>query len=140
LQLTVDKGADGAVVDADADRLNQVLINLISNAIKYNDAPEPVVEVRSRRSRRHYIVEVSDNGPGIARDERVLVFEKFARGGVGAAATPGAGLGLAISRQIVGHMNGKLELLPTRGRGACFRITLPLSAGVAPMADVPPKR
>jgi len=49
------------------------------------------------------------------------------RGAVGVATAPGAGLGLAISRQIIGHMNGKLELVPTRGRGACFRMTLPLS-------------
>jgi Na+/proline symporter/signal transduction histidine kinase len=127
LQLVVDKRASGAMVDADADRLSQVLINLISNAIKYNDATEPVVEVRSRGSRRNYIVEVSDNGPGIARSERTLVFEKFSRGAVGTAMAPGAGLGLAISRQIISHMNGKLELVPSRGRGACFRITLPLS-------------
>jgi len=127
MRLVADKRATGISIDADADRLSQVLINLISNAIKYNDAPDPVVEVRSRRSRRHYIIEVLDNGPGIGRDERTLVFEKFARGAAGTATAPGAGLGLAISRQIVSHMDGKLELVPTRGRGACFRITLPLS-------------
>lgn len=126
LELAVDKRAAGAVVEADADRLSQVLINLISNAIKYNDAPEPRVEVRSRRTRRHYTVEVIDNGPGIAREERSLLFEKFWRGAVGTTMAPGAGLGLAISRQIISHMNGKLELVPTRDRGACFRITLPL--------------
>jgi signal transduction histidine kinase len=131
MRLVVDKRAPGASVDADPDRLSQVLINLISNAIKYNDAAEPVVEVRSRGSRRHYVVEVLDNGPGIARDERTLVFEKFSRGTIGAATAPGAGLGLAISRQIISHMNGRLELMPTRGRGACFRITLPLSEEAA---------
>ncbi|MGN6488879.1 MAG: ATP-binding protein, partial [Devosia sp.] len=134
VRLVVDKLPGPVRVDADADRLSQVLINLISNAIKYNDAPDPVVEVRSRGSRRHYIIEVADNGPGIARDERALVFEKFARGATGTAAAPGAGLGLAISRQIISHMNGKLELVPTRSRGACFRISLPLS-DVAEMAE-----
>jgi len=127
MRLVVDKRAGRMRIDADADRLSQVLINLISNAIKYNDAADPVVEVRSRRSRRHYIVEVLDNGPGIARNERSLVFEKFSRGAVGSTMAPGAGLGLAISRQIISHMNGKLELVPMRSRGACFRITLPLS-------------
>lgn len=131
MRLVVDKQAAGVSVDADSDRLNQVLINLISNAIKYNDAAEPMVEVSSRITRRQYVVDVRDNGPGIPRDERALVFEKFARGGVWAAATPGAGLGLAISRQIINHMNGKLELVPIRGRGACFRLTLPLSASAA---------
>ncbi len=89
------------MVDGDADRLSQVLINLISNAIKYNDADEPVVEVRSRLSRGNFVVEVADNGAGIPRDERTLIFEKFARGAHGTAAAPGAGLGLAISRQII---------------------------------------
>jgi signal transduction histidine kinase len=131
MRLVADKRIGGATVDANADQLSQVLINLISNAIKYNDAPDPVVEIRSRGTRRHYIVEVADNGPGIDRDERALVFEKFARGASGAMAAPGAGLGLAISRQIISHMNGKLELVPTRGRGACFRITLPLSETAA---------
>jgi signal transduction histidine kinase len=131
MRLTVDKRAHGAVVEADADRLSQVLINLVSNAIKYNDADAPSVEVRTREAPGHYVIEVVDNGPGIARGERSLVFEKFARGTIGANAAPGAGLGLAISRQIINHKNGRLELVPGRGRGACFRITLPLSEAVA---------
>ena len=109
------------------DRLCQVLINLVSNAIKYNDATEPVVEVRSRIGRGRYLIEVADNGPGIPRAERKLIFEKFARGQSGGVTAPaGAGLGLAISRQLIERMNGKLELLPGTGQGACFRITLPL--------------
>jgi Na+/proline symporter/nitrogen-specific signal transduction histidine kinase len=127
MPLNVGKRAR-AVINGDADRLSQVLINLISNAIKYNDAAEPVIEVRSRLSRGSYVVEVADNGTGIPREERTLIFEKFARGAQGAAAAPGAGLGLAISRQIVSRMNGKLELIPAKGAGACFRVTLPLSA------------
>jgi Na+/proline symporter/nitrogen-specific signal transduction histidine kinase len=127
MPLKVGKRAE-AVVDGDADRLSQVLINLISNAIKYNDAAEPVIEVRSRVSRGSYVVEVTDNGTGIPREERTLIFEKFARGAQGAAAAPGAGLGLAISRQIVSRMNGKLELVPSKGAGACFRVTLPVSS------------
>jgi signal transduction histidine kinase len=128
--LVVGKRAAHAVVDGDADRLSQVLINLVSNAIKYNDATEPVIEVRSRLSRGHYIVEVADNGAGIPRDERVLIFEKFVRGAQGSTA-PGAGLGLAISRQIISRMNGKLELVNGKMSGACFRVTLPLSAKAA---------
>ena len=131
MRIVVEKGPRHALVDADADRLNQVLINLVSNAIKYNDADEPMVEVRSRTSRGSYILEVADNGSGIARDERALIFEKFARGAQGASAAAGAGLGLAISRQIMSRMNGKLELVPSRARGACFRLTLPLSKDTA---------
>ena len=68
---------------------------------------------------------MADNGPGIERSERKLIFEKFARGRRGALAA-GAGLGLAISRQMIARMNGRLELVPGYERGACFRVTLPL--------------
>lgn len=129
LKLAIGRRCDDQVrVIGDADRLCQVLINLISNAIKYNDADEPVVEVHSAVTSAGYTVEVADNGPGIAKAERKLIFEKFARGASGAAGQPGAGLGLAISRQIVSRMRGKLELVPRVGRGSCFRITLPLAA------------
>jgi Na+/proline symporter/nitrogen-specific signal transduction histidine kinase len=125
MRVLVGERVAKAVVAGDADRLCQVLINLISNAIKYNDSPEPIVEVRSRTGRGRYIVEVADNGPGIERSERKLIFEKFARGRRGALAA-GAGLGLAISRQMIARMNGRLELVPGYERGACFRVTLPL--------------
>lgn len=127
MQLTVGSRAPSAVISGEPDRLCQVLINLVSNAIKYNDAAEPMVEVRSRTGRGRYLIEVADNGPGIPKAERKLIFEKFARGQSGGVTAPaGAGLGLAISRQLIERMNGKLELLPGTGQGACFRITLPL--------------
>lgn len=126
MRIVFGPQAEGVILDADADRLSQVLINLISNAVKYNDAETPLVEIRSRVSRGKYVVEVSDNGSGIANGEQTLIFEKFARGSHGATTAPGAGLGLAISRQIISRMNGTLELVPGKDRGACFRITLPL--------------
>lgn len=131
MRLDVGGRASSAMVVGEADRLCQVLINLISNAIKYNDADRPVVEVRSAVTGKGYTIEIADNGPGIAKAERKLIFEKFARGAAGNSAQPGAGLGLAISRQIVKRMNGRLELVPGTGRGACFRITLPLVAVAA---------
>jgi signal transduction histidine kinase len=127
MQLTIGTRVPSAMISGEPDRLCQVLINLISNAIKYNDAAEPMVEVRSRTGRGRYLIEVADNGPGIPKSERKLIFEKFARGRSGGVTAPaGAGLGLAISRQLIERMNGKLELLPGTGQGACFRISLPL--------------
>jgi Na+/proline symporter/nitrogen-specific signal transduction histidine kinase len=129
MRVVVGARASRATVEGEADRLCQVLINLVSNAIKYNDAPDPVVEIRSSAVRRRYVIEVADNGPGIAKSDRKLIFEKFARGEQGPAlAPPGAGLGLAISREIITRMNGKLELVTSAGRGARFRVTLPLLA------------
>jgi Na+/proline symporter/two-component sensor histidine kinase len=126
MQIVVGPRAGNAIVEGDADRLCQVLINLIVNAIKYNDADKPVVEVRSEVIDRNFIVEIDDNGPGIPANEAEAIFDMFTRGEHGRAdATPGAGLGLAISRKIVARMSGALELVPRDTRGARFRVTLP---------------
>jgi signal transduction histidine kinase len=122
---------DRAVVSADPDRLSQVLINLISNAIKYNSVESPKVTVTSRSEGDNYIVEVADNGLGIPEEERPRIFDKFYRGRQGEVASyAGAGLGLPISREIVTRMHGSLELLSGDGEGACFRVTLPVIAQV----------
>jgi Na+/proline symporter/signal transduction histidine kinase len=126
MQIVIGARAGRATVEGDADRLCQVLINLIVNAIKYNDADKPVVEVRSEVIDRNFIVEVADNGPGIAAQEAESIFDMFTRGERGRSdPTPGAGLGLAISRKIISRMSGVLELVPRQSRGACFRVTLP---------------
>jgi Na+/proline symporter/nitrogen-specific signal transduction histidine kinase len=127
--------AQGTVVVADANRLTQVLINLVSNAIKYNDAERPTVTIRSWSRDGNYCLEVSDNGPGIAAVDRDSIFDKFYRGANGALSRQaGAGLGLAISREIIARMNGRLELMPDSGEGACFLITLPLAKVEVPEA------
>lgn len=125
MRIAMGPRSKGAMVNGESDRLCQVLINLISNAIKYNDAELPVVEIRSAVRGKFYMVDVEDNGHGISREDRTLIFEKFARG-QHSAAEPGAGLGLAISRQIIKRMEGSLELVPGSGSGACFRVRLPL--------------
>lgn len=112
------------MVEGDSDRLCQVFINVISNAVKYNDAETPLLHVTSAVRAGSYVVEIADNGPGIAKAERKLIFEKFSRGQRGAADQSGAGLGLAISRQIVARMNGSLDLMAGPLPGACFRVRL----------------
>jgi Na+/proline symporter/nitrogen-specific signal transduction histidine kinase len=133
--MRAGKRAERAMVLADPDRLSQVLINLISNAIKYNVAEVPVVEISSRIENGHYLIEVADNGRGIPTEERPRIFDKFYRGKQGEAATyAGAGLGLPISREIVTRMDGTLDLVSAIGEGACFRVTLPM---LAPAAQTP---
>jgi signal transduction histidine kinase len=124
--MTVEFGsrARATMVEGDADRLCQVFINLISNAVKYNDADQPVLRVTSAVRSGTYIVDIADNGPGIAKGERKLIFQKFSRGRRGTVDQGGAGLGLTISRQIVARMNGSLELVPGPLPGACFRVRL----------------
>jgi len=102
-----------------------VFINLISNAIKYNRGEAPYVRVSSRLHGDEYEVLVEDNGPGIRADERELIFSKFRRGWAHTQTTEaGAGLGLAISWQIMHRLGGSLILLPDSGTGARFRVAL----------------
>jgi Na+/proline symporter/signal transduction histidine kinase len=118
-------------VDADSDRLSQVFINLISNAIKYNNSDTPYVRVTSKVYDGGYEVLVEDNGPGIRTDERQKIFLKFSRGWAQTqSGTQGAGLGLTISWQIMRHLGGTLELMPDTGCGACFRVRM--AVGEAP--------
>jgi len=124
VKVEMGERAPPTMVEGDADRLCQVFINLISNAVKYNDSDAPVIRVSSSVKAGNFVVDIADNGPGIAKGERKLIFEKFARGQRGAADQSGAGLGLAISRQIITRMSGSLDLAQGPLPGACFRVRL----------------
>jgi len=127
--IAVGPRADRGLVAAEPNRLSQVLINLISNAIKYSGTDSPRVEISSRRVNGEYSIEVADNGPGIAQEEWDKIFEKFYRGrSTGQNGEAGAGLGLAISREIIARRHGRPELVPHAGRGARFRVVLPALA------------
>lgn len=107
----------------DLDRLGQVFINLIANAQKYCDADEPEIVVTVHDVGGRIVVDFVDNGSGIPADAQSLVFEKFAR--VSAEKAGGAGLGLAICREIMQRLGGDVSYLPGQGGGA-FRVGLPL--------------
>jgi Na+/proline symporter/nitrogen-specific signal transduction histidine kinase len=126
MRILFGERARTTMVEGDGDRLCQVFINLISNAVKYNDAPDPKVQVTSYIRSGQFVVEIADNGPGISKRDRKLIFEKFWRGVEGGGEQAGAGLGLAISRQIVTRMSGTLDLVPGPLPGACFRVRLPV--------------
>ena len=118
-----------AVRGWDPDRLCQVFINIIANAIAHSDAREPVVKVVSQVEDGIYIVDIADNGSGISAEYRNNIFDKFMRverGANGAGVPSGLGLGLNISHAIIQKMNGSLELVDGPLSGACFRITVPL--------------
>ncbi|WP_127597174.1 sensor histidine kinase [Nitratireductor alexandrii] len=119
------KRARRAIVDGDRDRLAQVFVNLLSNAIKYNGTRAPEVVIASRVRKGRYEATVSDNGPGVPEAEREAIFAKFARGA--AAGQTGAGLGLAISRQIVTGFGGTLTVAESPQGGAAFTVSLPVA-------------
>jgi two-component system phosphate regulon sensor histidine kinase PhoR len=108
----------------DAARLQQVLINLLDNAVKYSPEGGRVTVATSREGGRVHIA-VSDEGSGIAEPDRTRVFEKFYRGDPSHRLVPGGtGLGLYISRELVERMGGRIEVESQPGAGSTFRIEL----------------
>jgi signal transduction histidine kinase len=119
-----DLAAENLFIRTDADRLTQVLINLVSNARKYCDAVHPEIRISVRQKGGRVILDVADNGKGIPKDAQSTIFEKFTRL-PGESRAKGAGLGLAICREIVANLGGTIAYLPGQG-GAAFRVTIPL--------------
>ncbi|GHF49242.1 sensor histidine kinase [Seohaeicola zhoushanensis] len=113
---------------SDLDRLSQVFINLIANAQKYCDATAPELTISVHLSGGVLVVDFIDNGSGIPVRAQELVFEKFARVSVEKAG--GAGLGLAICREIMMRLGGDVTYLQGAGGGA-FRVTLPVAREMA---------
>ncbi|KAF0170238.1 MAG: Na+/solute symporter [Rhodobacteraceae bacterium] len=108
----------------DPDRLVQVFINLISNSRKYCDAADPVLRIAVRQKGGRVVVDFLDNGLGIAKESQGLIFEKFARL-TDQSRAGGAGLGLAICREVMANLGGTVTYVPGQ-RGAAFRVTVPL--------------
>jgi signal transduction histidine kinase len=112
-------------VRADRERLKQVVMNLVENAVKYSEAGEKVA-VRTWADNGRVLVAVEDNGPGIPREHHGMIFEKFGRANVGGG-KPGTGLGLFIARSITEAHGGTLEVRSLPGEGATFTLALPLA-------------
>jgi signal transduction histidine kinase len=111
-------------VRADRERLKQVVMNLVENAVKYSDAGEEVA-VSTWAENGQVLVSVEDRGPGIPREQHGLIFEKFGRANVGGG-KPGTGLGLFIARSITEAHGGTLDVRSAPGEGATFTLALPL--------------
>ena len=133
-QVSVRSEIDARAPDVigDRDRLVQVVINLISNAVKFT--PEGVVLVRLEGKDGHVQVSVRDTGVGIAPDDHDAVFEQFQQVGDTLTEKPqGTGLGLPICKQIVVHHGGRLWLESALGEGSTFSFSLP---AVPPLQSV----
>jgi PAS domain S-box-containing protein len=130
LTLTLEQNGSAPIV-GDASRLNQVLDNLISNAIKFTPeggtisvAVEPTVDAT--------IVRVTDTGMGIPRDEQARLFERFFRSTAASTGRiPGTGLGLSITRAIVEGHEGSISVESEEGKGTSFAVRLPNRPGEA---------
>lgn len=128
-----DLPAEALFLRTDPDRLAQVFINLVSNARKYCDAARPELRIAVKQRGARVVIDFIDNGSGIPKDKQQIIFEKFARL-TDQSRAGGAGLGLAICREIMANLGGSISYLPAQG-GAAFRVTLPLRLDEARFAD-----
>jgi two-component system sensor histidine kinase KdpD len=122
--LRIDLPTDLPPVPLDDLLIEQVLVNLLENALKYTPA-DSLVELSARRSQGQVTVEVADRGPGLPKGEEMTIFDKFYRIDQ-ASSGRGVGLGLAICRGIVELHGGKIVAENRPDGGVAFRFTLPL--------------
>ncbi|HEX6349673.1 MAG TPA: GAF domain-containing sensor histidine kinase [Candidatus Dormibacteraeota bacterium] len=135
-QRLVVKARGNLSVRADARRLRQVMLNLVSNAIKFTPEGGTVV-VETERDGSEVLVHVRDNGVGVPAGERERIFEAFTQVRTGRTRSDeGTGLGLALSRRLMELMGGALVLDARPGRGSTFTVRLPAVAGAAAPAAV----
>lgn len=135
----ITEGRLPAMVRMDQNRLRQVLLNLLLNAIKYTDRGSVTLMVRY--ASQMAVFEVRDTGPGIREEDREAIFQPFERGGdEGLKARPGVGLGLSIARAIVDMLGGKIELASSSPEGTVFRVTMMLGEVAASAAQALPRR
>ena len=120
--------SENVQLDTDLDRLAQVFINLITNAQKYCAAQDPELRIEVSREGSSVVVDFIDNGAGIPDASREVMFEKFSR--IGAQDSNGAGLGLAICREIMSRLGGDVTYRDGTG-GTAFRVVLPQSRALA---------
>ncbi len=128
LSIQVDIPPGLPLIEADPERLGQILRNLLSNAVTHTPAGGEI-NVRAYVTESDVYVSVRDSGEGIPAQHLPYVFERFYRADSSRArATGGTGLGLAIVKQMVQTYGGRVEVESQPGQGACFTFTLPVVA------------
>ena len=126
---------DLPLVPLDGVLIEQVLVNLLENAVRYSD-PNTAVDIMARAENDEVVITVADRGPGLAEGEEVKVFDKLFRGAASAnSAERGVGLGLAIARAIVEVHGGSIWAENRAGGGAMFSFRLPLE-GLPPELEM----
>jgi signal transduction histidine kinase/CheY-like chemotaxis protein len=128
LSLQQDQGLC-QFVQADGEKLREVLINLVGNAVKYTQSGKVILRVRGEpgEDSRYckLLMEVQDTGIGIASDDQARIFEPFVQAGK-SHTQKGTGLGLAITKRYVDLMGGTIQVVSTLGKGSLFRVEIPV--------------
>ena len=127
LNLAPVKGSDMAL--GDAETLEQVFSNLISNAIKYNQ-PDGSVEISIKETKDHIATEIKDTGIGISEEHLPFIFDQFYRVSRSESRkTKGSGLGLTIAKKIIDAHGGSIQVASQPGEGSTFTVLLPKASG-----------
>ncbi|MGE5490498.1 MAG: sensor histidine kinase [Actinomycetota bacterium] len=112
---------------ADRQQMQQLFMNLVENALKYNKSEQPEIHISATREGNDWIIAVKDNGIGISPKYHQQIFELFRRLH-GSQAYPGSGIGLAMCHRIVSRHGGRIWVESEEGKGSCFYIALPADA------------
>src|SRR5579859_3699295 len=121
----------------DDKRLEQVVVNLLSNAFKFTKEGGVTLHVRANPTEATWTIDVTDTGVGIPPHALDLIFEEFRQlDGSYSRAYKGTGLGLAITRNLTRMMGGKITVKSTMGVGSTFSVVLPLVTEDAPIAEL----
>ena len=126
--LTIQLSLDPTIpqIEVDPERIEQVFVNLVSNALKYTDADGLISITGGKVDDGRIAIDVSDSGIGIAPEHQEMIFDEFARVRSHSSARPGSGLGLAIVRRILEAHGGDISVNSTLGQGSTFTVRLPL--------------
>ena len=127
ITLTVQVADDVGMVEADELRFKQVVLNLLSNAVKFTPDGGSV-SVSAYRKGTELNVTVTDTGIGVPPEDQERIFESFQQGRRGASKEEGTGLGLTLSRRIIGLFGGRMWLESTPGEGSTFGFSIPGAA------------
>jgi PAS domain S-box-containing protein len=137
LHLVLDGEPEGSelALMLDPDRIRQILLNLVGNAVKFTDAGSVTLRTRYNRRAARLSVEVIDTGPGIPPDKQALLFKRFSQvDGSLTRSHGGTGLGLAICKGLVEAMGGQIGAVSRTGKGSRFWFSIPAQMGVLPSA------
>jgi len=125
---------DSVPVHEDPEKLREILINLLGNAVKFTHQGEVKFRITALPA-QHFQFEVIDTGPGIPEDHQATIFEPFLQSDQGLR-QGGTGLGLAITQQLVDMLGGHIRLTSTPPQGTCFSVTLALPAALKPVTHL----
>jgi PAS domain S-box-containing protein len=129
LQLKLDQASEfPRFVKGDEARMRQIMVNLVSNAVKFTEEGIVTIRLRGKKNaQRHLVIEVEDTGPGISKKDQQRLFQPFVQLPDGKSQI-GTGLGLSIVQQFVKLMGGEIAVESTPGKGSLFRVELPLES------------